>query len=123
VVNNAVVLIDYIKLLRSKGMGRWRSIIRGAENRLRPILMTSATTVLALLPMAMDTGEGSNLWSPLALTIVGGLFSSSVLTLFILPVIWSLVERTEGERWIVRRKEGGAQKRMLQHKARAKLMR
>jgi hydrophobic/amphiphilic exporter-1 (mainly G- bacteria), HAE1 family len=101
VVNNAVVLIDYINLLRSRGMGRWRAIIRGGENRLRPILMTSATTVLALLPMAMDTGEGSNLWSPLALTIIGGLLSSTVLTLFMLPVICSLVERGEEESGIV----------------------
>ncbi|MCK4821730.1 efflux RND transporter permease subunit, partial [bacterium] len=92
VVNNAVVLVDYIKLLKSKGMGRWRAIIRGGESRLRPILMTSGTTLLALLPMALDKGEGSNLWSPLALTVIGGLITSTILTLIILPVLCSFVK-------------------------------
>jgi HAE1 family hydrophobic/amphiphilic exporter-1 len=92
VVNNAIVLIDYINLLKSKGMGKWRAIIQGGERRLRPILMTSGTTLLALLPMALDKGEGSNLWSPLALTIIGGLFSSTVLTLILLPIIYSFIE-------------------------------
>jgi len=92
VVNNAVVLIDYIHLLKSRGVGKWRAVIRGAESRLRPILMTSGTTLVALLPMALDKGEGSNLWSPLALTIIGGLVTSTVLTLVILPLIASYIE-------------------------------
>jgi HAE1 family hydrophobic/amphiphilic exporter-1 len=92
VVNNAVVLIDYINLLKSKGMGKWRAIIKGGERRLRPILMTSGTTVFALLPMALEKGEGSNLWSPLAFTIIGGLITSTVLTLIILPVLYSFIE-------------------------------
>jgi HAE1 family hydrophobic/amphiphilic exporter-1 len=92
VVNNAVVLVDYIKLLTSKGMGKWRAIIQGGERRLRPILMTSGTTLLGLLPMALDKGEGSNLWSPLAFTIIGGLVTSTLLTLIILPVLCSFIE-------------------------------
>jgi len=92
VVNNSVVLIDYINLLRSNGMGKWRAIVRGGENRLRPILMTSITTLIGLLPMALDRGEGSNLWSPLAITIIGGLITSTVLTLIILPALYSLIE-------------------------------
>ena len=93
VVNNAVVLADYIKLLKSRGMEKWRAIIRGGERRLRPILMTSGTTLLALLPMALDKGEGSNLWAPLAFTIIGGLISSTILTLIVLPVIYSFIKR------------------------------
>ena len=91
VVNNAIVLIDYIIMLRYRGLGKWRAIIRGGENRLRPILMTSASTLLALLPMAIDKGEGSNLWSPLALTIIGGLVTSTILTLVILPILASFI--------------------------------
>jgi hydrophobic/amphiphilic exporter-1 (mainly G- bacteria), HAE1 family len=93
VVNNGIVLLDYINFLGSGGMGKWRAIVRGGERRLRPILMTSATTVLALLPMALDRGEGSNLWSPLALTIIGGLVVSTTLTLITLPVLYSFVGR------------------------------
>jgi hydrophobic/amphiphilic exporter-1 (mainly G- bacteria), HAE1 family len=93
VVNNGVVLLDYINILRSRGMGKWRAIVRGGESRLRPILMTSATTVLALLPMALDRSEGANLWSPLALTIIGGLVVSTVLTLITLPILYSFISR------------------------------
>jgi HAE1 family hydrophobic/amphiphilic exporter-1 len=96
VVNNAVVMVDYILLLRAKGMGKWRAIISAGESRLRPILMTSGTTLLALLPMAVDRGEGSNLWSPLALTIIGGLVTSLVLTLLVLPALASFVEGARG---------------------------
>jgi hydrophobic/amphiphilic exporter-1 (mainly G- bacteria), HAE1 family len=91
-VNNAVVMVDYIKQLRKSGVDKWRAIIKGGENRLRPILMTSGTTLIALLPMALDKGEGSNLWSPLALTIIGGLFSATLLTLFVLPVLVSFIK-------------------------------
>lgn len=90
-VNNSLVLVDYVKLLKTRGAKRWRAIIKGGESRLRPILMTSGTTLLALLPMAIDKGQGSNLWSPLALTIIGGLFTSTILTLFILPVLVSFL--------------------------------
>ena len=93
VVNNGVVLLDYINILRSRGMGKWRAIVRGGESRLRPILMTSSTTVLALLPMALDKSEGANLWSPLALTIIGGLVVSTVITLITLPILYSFISR------------------------------
>jgi HAE1 family hydrophobic/amphiphilic exporter-1 len=92
VVNNSVVLVDYINLLRIKGMGKWMAIIKGGEARLRPILMTSGTTLLGLLPMALDKGEGSNLWAPLALTVIGGLVTSTFLTLLVLPAFYSLME-------------------------------
>ena len=93
-VNNALVLVDYIKLLKAGGMNKWRAIIKGGEGRLRPILMTSGTTFLALLPMALDQGQGSTLWSPLALTVMGGLLTSSLLTLYVLPVLVSFIKET-----------------------------
>ena len=96
-VNNSVVLVDYINLVKSNGVTKYRAIIRAGENRLRPILMTSGTTLVALLPMAMGKGEGSNLWSPLALTIIGGLFTSTILTLIILPVLASFIEEMKGK--------------------------
>jgi len=92
VVNNAIVLVDYVKLLRDRGVGKWRAIITSGESRLRPIIMTSSTTLLALLPMAIDKESGSALWSPLALTVIGGLFSSTLLTLVVLPVVISFID-------------------------------
>jgi HAE1 family hydrophobic/amphiphilic exporter-1 len=92
VVNNSIVLVDFIRLLRERGMGRWKAIVKAGEFRLRPILMTSATTVLGLIPMAIDRSAEAALWSPLALTIISGLTVSTVLTLFVVPVVYSLVE-------------------------------
>jgi HAE1 family hydrophobic/amphiphilic exporter-1 len=92
VVNNAIVLVDFIKLMRERGMGRWRAILVAGEMRLRPILMTSATTVLGLLPMALDRSLEAALWSPLALAIISGLSVSTVLTLIVVPVAYSLLE-------------------------------
>ena len=92
VVNNSIVLVDFIRLLKERGMGRWKAILRAGEMRLRPILMTSATTVLGLVPMALDRSEEAALWSPLALTIISGLTVSTILTLFVVPVAYSLLE-------------------------------
>jgi HAE1 family hydrophobic/amphiphilic exporter-1 len=100
VVNNAIVLVDFIKLLGEKGVGRWRAILWAGEMRLRPILMTSATTILGLLPMALDRSVEAALWSPLALTIISGLAVSTVLTLFVVPVAYSLLE--DLRRWTMR---------------------
>ena len=102
VVNNSVVLVDYINLLKSKGIGKWRAIIQAGKNRLRPILMTSGTTILALLPMAIGRGEGSNLWSPMALTIIGGLITSTILTLILLPVLCSFIQDEKQENKIIK---------------------
>jgi HAE1 family hydrophobic/amphiphilic exporter-1 len=103
VVNNSVVLVDYINLLKSRGIGKWRAIIKAGKNRLRPILMTSGTTILALLPMAIDRGEGSNLWSPLALTIIGGLITSTILTLILLPVLCSFIDDERGNKKVIKK--------------------
>ncbi|MFH0732183.1 MAG: efflux RND transporter permease subunit [Candidatus Omnitrophota bacterium] len=85
VVNNAIILVDYINRLREKKIAFLKCILKASQDRLRPIMMTTGTTVLGLLPMAMDKSEQANLWSPLAITVMGGLISSTALTLFIVP--------------------------------------
>jgi hydrophobic/amphiphilic exporter-1 (mainly G- bacteria), HAE1 family len=90
VVNNAIVLIDNINRLYRGGMPRREAIVSGARMRLRPILMTTLTTVLGLIPMALSTGEGAEMRVPMAVTVIAGLTSSTVLTLVIIPVVYSL---------------------------------
>jgi hydrophobic/amphiphilic exporter-1 (mainly G- bacteria), HAE1 family len=94
VVNNAIVLISHINLLRSEGMEKREAIIEGGRVRLRPILMTTATTVLGLLPMALGLGDGAELRQPMALTVIAGLISSTVLTLVIIPTLYSILDRS-----------------------------
>jgi HAE1 family hydrophobic/amphiphilic exporter-1 len=88
VVNNAILLIDHANTLVKKGMGQVKAIVTASRDRLRPILMTTITTLLGLLPMALSTQEGSNLWSPLAITVMGGLTSSTILTLLMVPAAY-----------------------------------
>jgi len=92
VVNNAIILTDYINRLKKKNIATLKSIIRASQERFRPIMMTTCTTVLGLLPMAMDRSEQANLWSPLAITVMGGLISSTILTLFIVPTMYLVFE-------------------------------
>ena len=92
VVNNAIVLIDYINQLRAQGIEKCQAIIKGGTTRLRPILITSLTTVFGMLPMAIATQEGSEMMRPMAVAVIGGLVVSTVLTLVVIPVIYSLVE-------------------------------
>ena len=95
VVNNAIVLVDYINRLRRRGEGRIEAVITAGRVRLRPILMTTATTVLGLLPLALGAGEGAEIRTPLAITVIAGLVSSTVLTLIVIPVIYTLLDRKE----------------------------
>jgi HAE1 family hydrophobic/amphiphilic exporter-1 len=92
VVNNAIVLIDYILTLRKEGKDRREAILNAGPVRLRPVLMTTLTTVLGLIPMAIGTGEGSELEAPLAISLIGGLVLSTVITLVFIPVMYSLVD-------------------------------
>jgi HAE1 family hydrophobic/amphiphilic exporter-1 len=92
VVNNAIVLIDYINQLRAQGMERNEAVVSAGEIRLRPILMTTLTTVLGLVPLALATGEGSEMGRPLAYTVIGGLTTSTLLTLIVVPVVYTLVD-------------------------------
>lgn len=93
VVNNAIVLIDLINQLRAKGVDRREAILQAGRSRLRPILMTTLTTVLGLLPMAIGLGEGAEVRTPLAITVIGGLSVSTLLTLVVIPVMYELLDR------------------------------
>ncbi|MCX5692893.1 MAG: efflux RND transporter permease subunit [Candidatus Omnitrophica bacterium] len=100
VVNNAIILVDRINFLRTKKDGartdKYQEILRSAiiagEDRFRPIFMTTSTTILGLVPMAFDRSESANLWSPLAITVIGGLTSSAILTLFLVPSVYMIFE-------------------------------
>ena len=96
VVNNAIILVDYTnRLRRLEGMAKLAALKQAGRVRLRPILMTTATTVLGLLPMALGLGEGSELRTPMALVVIGGLLTSTLLTLVIIPAVYALVDRRE----------------------------
>ncbi|HKY32445.1 MAG TPA: efflux RND transporter permease subunit [Candidatus Polarisedimenticolia bacterium] len=93
VVNNAIVLIDAINQLRERGLPRREALVQAGLDRMRPILMTSSTTILGLLPMALGLGEGAELRAPLAVTVIGGLTVATILTLFVIPVVYTLFDR------------------------------
>jgi HAE1 family hydrophobic/amphiphilic exporter-1 len=97
VVNNAIVLIDTINRLRRGGLAKGEAIIAAGHLRLRPILMTTLTTVLGLLPMALAWGEGAELRSPLAITVAGGLIFSTLLTLVVIPAAYKVVPSRMGD--------------------------
>jgi HAE1 family hydrophobic/amphiphilic exporter-1 len=92
VVNNAIVLIDYINTLRARDVGKREAIITAGAVRLRPILMTTATTVLGLLPLALGVGDGAELRAPMAVAVISGLVTSTALTLIVIPTIYSLLD-------------------------------
>lgn len=92
VVNNAIVLIDYIRTRRGRGEDREEAILNAGPTRLRPILMTTLTTVLGLVPMALGIGDGAEIQAPLATVVIGGLTLSTLLTLVIVPVIYTLFD-------------------------------
>jgi HAE1 family hydrophobic/amphiphilic exporter-1 len=95
VVNNAIILIDYTNQLRARGVAKVEALRTAAQVRLRPILMTTGTTVLGLLPMAVGHGEGSELRAPMALTVIGGLVCATALTLLIIPVVYTVLDRSQ----------------------------
>lgn len=96
VVTNAIVLLDLINQYRAQGMGVQEAVIEGGRRRLRPILMTAVATIFALLPMAFGlTGEGGFISKPLAIVVIGGLVSSTLLTLVLVPTLYTMVERTK----------------------------
>jgi HAE1 family hydrophobic/amphiphilic exporter-1 len=88
VVKNGIVLIDYIILCRERGMGIPYSVVTSGKSRLRPVLMTTLTTVLGMVPMAIGTGEGSEMWRGLGITVAWGLSISTLITLVIVPVMY-----------------------------------
>lgn len=95
VVNNAIILIDYINHLRRDGMEKIEAIVKAGSVRLRPILITTGTTVLGLLPMALGLGDGAEIRTPMAITVVAGLISSTLLTLVVIPVVYAVLDRSK----------------------------
>ena len=95
VVNNAIVLVDYTNQLRRRGLSRREALLEAGQVRLRPILMTTITTVLGLAPMAVGWGEGSEVRAPMAIAVMGGLVFSTALTLLLIPVVYELLDRRD----------------------------
>ena len=99
VVNNGIVLVDYINRLIREGKHHVTdAILQGSETRLRPILMTALTTILSMIPLAMELGAGSELWGPMARAIIGGLFASTFLTLYFVPIVFDVFQHRRMER-------------------------
>lgn len=92
VVNNAIVLVDYINILRARGRNMVEAVKEAGRTRLRPVLMTALTTIVALIPMAFKRGQGSEVWNPLGITILGGLLISTLVTLVLVPTVYSIFE-------------------------------
>ncbi len=92
-VNNAILLVDYANKLRRAGQARRAALLQAGQVRLRPILMTTLTTVLGLIPMALGWGEGAEIRAPMAIAVMGGLLFSALLTLFFIPAVYELVDR------------------------------
>jgi HAE1 family hydrophobic/amphiphilic exporter-1 len=97
VVKNAIVLVDFINLMRERGYELYDAIAISGRSRLRPVLMTSLTTILGMLPLAMSKGSGSELWSPMGIAVIGGLVFSTFVTLVIVPVVYAIFAK-RGER-------------------------
>ena len=91
VVKNAIVLVDYTKQLRENGMALYDAVITGGKTRLRPVLMTSFTTIFGMVPLVLSKGEGSEIWNALGITVIGGLLVGGLVTLILVPLLYSLV--------------------------------
>ncbi len=92
VVNNGIVLIDHTNQLKSKGIEKHQALLQAGQDRIRPVLITSITTIIGMLPMAVSTGEGSEMRAPMAIAVIGGLISATFFTLLIVPSIYSIVD-------------------------------
>ena len=93
VVKNAIVLIDRVNQLREEGVAKLDAIAQAAESRLRPITMTTLCTLIGFLPLAIGLGDGSEVRAPMAITVIGGLLVSTMLTLVVIPVVYNLLDR------------------------------
>lgn len=92
-VNNGIVMIDYINQLKNRGLDKKEAILEGCTVRLRPVLITALTTIMGMVPMAISTSAGSEMRSPMAVAVIGGLVATTLLTLFVIPILYSLFDR------------------------------
>ena len=97
VVKNGIVLVDFINLMRDRGIELYEAIAKAGHSRLRPVLMTAGTTILGMLPLALSSGEGSEIWTPMGITVIGGLVFSTIVTMVIVPVMYAILAK-RGER-------------------------
>ncbi len=95
VVNNAIVLVDYTNILRKRGIALFEAVKVAGSRRLRPVLMTTFTTIFGMLPMALSRGEGSEAWNPMGITVIGGLMVSTFVTLLIVPVLYTFFTKKD----------------------------
>jgi HAE1 family hydrophobic/amphiphilic exporter-1 len=98
VVNNAIVLVDYINILRKRKYKLLDAVKEAGKRRLRPIIITTATTLFGLLPLALSRAEGSEAWRPLGISVIGGLFLSAFISLIIVPIVYVFIEKIKGEK-------------------------
>jgi HAE1 family hydrophobic/amphiphilic exporter-1 len=91
-VNNGIVLVDYINQQRRAGMELFEAVEFSCKARMRPVLMTALTTILGMVPLAVEIGEGAETWSPLARAVIGGLTATTVLTLVVIPIVYIMFE-------------------------------
>lgn len=108
VVKNGIVLIDYISLNRERGMSVRTSVVSGGKSRLRPVVMTTLTTILGMVPMAVGTGQGAEMWRPMGVAVIGGLTFSTILTLLFVPVMYCVFASTG-----IRRQRRSHRKKLL----------
>ncbi|WP_242107434.1 efflux RND transporter permease subunit [Luteimonas aquatica] len=104
VVKNAIILIDKVNQLREQGVGKRDALVEGARSRLRPIVMTTLCTLFGFLPLALAFGEGAEVRSPMAITVIGGLLVSTLLTLVVIPVVYDLLDRRSDADYVARAK-------------------
>ena len=89
VVKNGIVIVDFTNLQRERGLPVNKAVITAGKSRLRPVLMTTLTTIFGMLPLALSSGEGAEIWQPMGIAVVGGLTFSTILTLLVIPAIYS----------------------------------
>jgi HAE1 family hydrophobic/amphiphilic exporter-1 len=106
VVKNAIILIDKVNQSREAGMAKREALVDAARSRLRPIIMTTLCTLFGFLPLALAFGEGAEVRSPMAITVIGGLIVSTLLTLIVIPVVYDLLDRRPDEHYVARARRG-----------------
>jgi Cation/multidrug efflux pump len=119
VVKNAIILIDKVNQLREAGVAKREALVEGARSRLRPIMMTTLTAVFGFMPLALAFGEGAEVRSPMAITVIGGLLVSTLLTLVVIPVVYDLLDRKPDGYYVERgaraRREARQAEQVLAH--------